>query len=53
MKTVIFGNPDADLVLIQPVDGRELAGMEREAAAIRAGTGADFCLTAFVVEDWN
>ena len=53
MKTVTFGTPDADLVLIQPVDERELAGMEREVNAIREGADADFCLTAFVVEDWN
>lgn len=53
MKTVTFGTPDADLVLIQPADERELAGMEREVNAIREGADADFCLTAFVVEDWN
>ena len=53
MKTVTFGTPEADLVLIQPVDERELAGMEREVNAIREGADVDFCLTAFVVEDWN
>ena len=34
MKTVTFGTPDADLVLIQPVDERELAGMERKQTTI-------------------
>ena len=53
MKSISFGNPNADLVLIQPVDERELDGMENEVNAIRGDTGLDLCLTAVVVADWN
>ena len=29
-----YGNPDADIVLIQPVDDHDLAGIENEVAEI-------------------
>ena len=53
MKSISFGNPEAELVLLQPVDERELGGMENEVNAIRETTGLDLCLTAFAVADWN
>ena len=48
-----YGNPDASIVLIQMVDGHELAGMETETAEIRKLTAADFCLLAVRVQNWN
>ena len=51
--TFRFGNPDASVVLIQPVDGRELAAIETELAAIQSLTDTAFCLTAVRVNHWN
>ena len=48
-----YGNPASRRVLIQPVDGRELEGIGREAAAIEALAGPDFRLMAVKIEDWN
>jgi hypothetical protein len=48
-----YGNPDADIVLIQPVDDHDLAGIENEAAEIQRLTDQDFCLIAVRVGDWN
>lgn len=48
-----FGNPDASIVLIQMVDGRDLEGMESETAEIRRLAEADFCLLAIKVQNWN
>ncbi len=48
-----FGNPDAAMVLIQPVDGRELSGIHHEAEEIRHLSDVDFCLLAAKVERWN
>ena len=48
-----YGNPDASIVLIQMVDGHDLAGMENETAEIRKLTAADFCLLAVRVQNWN
>ena len=48
-----YGNPDADIVLIQPVDDHDLAGIENEVAEIQRLTNQDFCLIAVRVGDWN
>ena len=48
-----YGDPASRRILIQPVDPRDLAGMEAEAAAIAAIAGPDFRLIAVKIEDWN
>ena len=48
-----FGASEADIVLIQPVDVRELPGMEQELAVIRENVKEDFRMIALCVEDWN
>ena len=48
----IFGNPGAAAVLIQPVDGRDLEGIEGEVSTIRSLTDVDFCLKAMRVDNW-
>ena len=48
-----YGDPASRRLLIQPVDPRDLAGMEPEAAAIAALAGPDFRLIAVKIEDWN
>ena len=49
MQTYDFGNPDARVVLIEPIHTPE--GMDREADFIRELSGADFFLRAVKV-DW-
>ena len=53
MERLEFGNRDANIVLIQPVDAHDLEVIEREAALIREFTKKDFLLAAFQVHDWN
>ena len=53
MEYYVFGNPESDKVLIQPVDEHDLAAMEQEIAAIRNFGGGDFRLLAVQVPDWN
>ena len=53
MKLHEFGDPDAGIVLIQPVDDHDLEGIENEYAAIAAHCDAKFCLKAARVNDWN
>ena len=48
-----FGNREAHIVLIQPVDDYDLAGIENEFRTIRETTGADLRLVAAKVRDWN
>lgn len=51
--TYTYGNPDADIVLIQMVDDHDLEGVESEVAEIRKLTNIDFCLIAIKVQNWN
>ena len=53
MKTYEFGNADADIVLIQPVDDHDLEGIENEFAAIASSCGRDVRLIAVRIDDWN
>ncbi len=53
MELFEYGNPSADAVLIQPVDGHSLQYIENEAALIREFSEKDFRLIAVKVDDWN
>ncbi len=52
-ETVRFGDPESDTVLIQPVDGHDLAGIENEVSLIAADCGKSFHLIAVKVDQWN
>ena len=53
MKTYEFGNVDADIVLIQPVGGHDLEGIENEFAAIAGSCDVNFRLITVRIDDWN
>ena len=42
LKTYEFGNPDSDIVLIQPVDDHDLEGIENEATVITENCNKNF-----------
>jgi predicted alpha/beta superfamily hydrolase len=53
MNVSKYGNPDADTVLIQPVDNHDLEGIVNEVERIKQLSGKDFCLVAIKVDNWN
>ena len=53
MTVYEYGNREARIVLIQPVDDHDLSGIENEVRTIRELIGADFRLIAVKVGDWN
>ena len=53
MNVSKYGNPDADTVLIQPVDNHDLEEIVNEAERIKQLSGKDFCLVAIKVDNWN
>ena len=48
-----FGNPQSDIVLIQPVDDHDLEGIEGEFAEIVGRCEKSFYLLAVRIKDWN
>lgn len=53
MQRYEYGTPDAEIVLIQPVDAHDLAEIEVEIAEIKKRTEQPFRLLAMLVDDWN
>lgn len=54
MQAAYFGNPEADIVLLQPVGDHDAAQMEAEYHLIHGLVpSADFHLLAFKVDSWN
>ena len=53
MKTFEYGNPNADIILIQPVDDHDMAYIENEVALIKESSKTDFKLIAIKVNNWN
>ena len=53
MEMLKYGNPNAPVVLIQPVDDHDLAVIENEVAMIQRLTDISFHLLAVKVNRWN
>ena len=53
MEIFKFGNPQSNIVLIQPVDDHDLEGIENEFAEIESNCKKGFCLIAVKIDDWN
>lgn len=53
MEIFEFGNPQSDIVLIQPVDDHDLKGIKNEFAEIANNCKKNFCLIAVRINDWN
>ena len=53
MMTYEYGNPEADVVLIQLTGEHELAVLENEVKEIQRLTSADFRFVAMKVHNWN
>ena len=53
MRVYEYGDPKAEIVLIQPTGAHELAELESEVAEIGRMTGVSFWFLAYPVNDWN
>lgn len=53
MMVYEYGNKDAHIGLIQPVDEHDMDGIERELEEIRNLTAVDFYLVAVKIDVWN
>lgn len=53
VDTFEYGSPDADIVLIQPVDEYELSSIENEVNEIIRLSNKDFHFIAVKIENWN
>ena len=52
-KCTIFPDENATVCLVQPVDERESALLEKQVGEIKRLTDKPFVMAAFLIEDWN
>ena len=53
MKVHEYGDPNADIVLIQPIGGHELDSLQHEILFLSGLVNRDFRWIGFQVENWN
>ena len=53
MTVFEYGNPNAGIVLVQPVDDHDMSVMDSEVRYIRELTDQEFGLIAVKVRNWN
>ena len=51
--SIVLGNPDASVVMIQMADDHDLEFIESDVREIQKLTEVDFCLIAIKVQNWN
>lgn len=52
-RCCIFTQEAPEVLLIEPMDNRDLDFLEREIEEITAGTSRNFALASLIIEDWN
>ena len=52
-RCLVFADDTPEILLVEPMDERDLAFLDREIAVLKAGTGRPFALAALIIEDWN
>lgn len=50
---IIYGTQKPEYILIQPVDERDMAGLDEEATHLCGESGGKILLVSFPVKDWN
>ena len=53
INAIKYGDPGANIVLIQPVDDHDLSGLEKEYEYICRAAATGFQLIAVIIDDWN
>ena len=49
----VFADEDPEMLLIEPMDQRDLEFLDREMETLKAGSERPFALATLIIEDWN
>ena len=52
-RCLVFADEAPELLLIEPMDERDLTFLDREMEMLKAGAGRPFAFAALIIEDWN
>ena len=52
-RCFVFADEAPEVLLVEPMDQRDLEFLDREIDALKAGTRQSFALATLIIEDWN
>ena len=52
-RTILFSDPGAEILLVEPMDERDLDFLDRETGFLRRSCSRPFALSCLIIEDWN
>lgn len=52
-RCLVFADEAPQVLLVEPMDERDLEFLDREIEVLRAGTDKPFALATLIIEDWN
>ena len=52
-RCLVLADEAPEVLLVEPMDERDLAFLDREMEVLKAGAGRPFALAALIIEDWN
>lgn len=52
-KCLLFADEVPEMLLVEPMDERDLEFLDRELEILKADAGRPFALAALIIEDWN
>ncbi len=52
-RCFVFADEAPEVLLVEPMDLRDLDFLDREIETLKAGTDRPFALSTLIIEDWN
>ena len=52
-RCFVFADESPEILLVEPMDERDLEFLDREIEALKSGTVRPFALATLIIEDWN
>ena len=52
-RCFVFADEEPEVLLLEPMDLRDLDFLDKEIETLKAGTARPFALATLIIEDWN
>ena len=52
-RCFVFADEEPEVLLVEPMDLRDLDFLDKEIETLKAGTARPFALATLIIEDWN
>ena len=52
-RCFVFADEEPEVLLVEPMDLRDLDFLDKEIETLKVGTARPFALATLIIEDWN